>query len=85
MAPTTAEEIIKMAIVIGTKLATIKIKFKGPIFWAVINNKVVFQVNPSIIEGNQKWNGAAPNFNISAHTTTQINGYCNALRNINLL
>lgn len=35
----------------------------GAIFCHVIRIKLLFQFIPSIISGNQKWNGAAPIFN----------------------
>ncbi len=37
-------------------------KIRGAIFWMVIKKILLIQFNPSLISGNQKWKGAAPNF-----------------------
>lgn len=41
-----------------------EIIINGASFCHVKINKELFQDKPSIILGNQKWKGAAPNFNI---------------------
>ncbi len=41
------------------------INIKGAIFCQIIKINEFFQFSPSIIFGNQKWNGAIPNFNIN--------------------
>lgn len=43
---------------------------KGANFCQVNRIKELNHVNPSIILGNQKWKGAAPNFNIIVELIT---------------
>lgn len=74
MAPTKVEMTINTIIIKGINLEINKINLRGPVFWKVINSSVLFHVKPSIIEGNQKWKGAAPNFNIKAQEINQIKG-----------
>jgi hypothetical protein len=45
----------------------------GAIFCQVNRISALFQLNPSITSGNQKWNGAAPNLIISAEFSISIN------------
>lgn len=59
--PTIIDEII--AIVRRVFLSKLNKRVSGAIFCHVIKIKQFSQVNPSMILGNQKWKGAAPNFN----------------------
>jgi hypothetical protein len=44
----------------------------GAIFCHVINNKALFQFNPSKTFGNQKWNGAIPLFTINENANNIV-------------
>jgi len=47
-----------------------KNKYKGAIFWTVLNKKKISQVKPSLRLINQVWKGAAPSFNINLLVNT---------------
>jgi hypothetical protein len=62
----------------------------GAIFCQVNRISALFQLNPSITSGNQKWNGAAPNLIISAEFNISINvefirGLMNSFVNNNII
>ena len=59
-----------LMIIIETRKSSFRLIFIiniiGAIFCQVSRIKELFQFKPSITSGNQKWNGAAPNFVINA-------------------
>jgi hypothetical protein len=62
----------------------------GAIFCQVSRINTLFQLNPSITSGNQKWNGAAPSLIISAEFNISINvefirGLMNSFVNSNII
>lgn len=77
IAPTNADEMIAAGIIgILFEHNVYDNKERGAIFWIVIKIITWGHCNPSITLGNQKWNGAAPDFNKRA---TVINIMANSL------